>query len=139
MVRLLTIAVIFLFGLTNSQAQQILDTKVNVLNMSFSSPTFLQFYLAMEIAEDFSFDSNEFVDHSEVNFRLAPNPVVDYFVLDGDFDASKIFIFDHRGQLHYKSESISEQVNLKNLASGPYILKAVNKQEESISLIFYKL
>lgn len=138
--RFLVVIIVFISGITSSFSQHRISHSPNTNSIIAYSPTSLLYFVGMDIINEIT-PLTKLIENNTSDSRLSitPNPVEDYFRFSGSFIPSKFMIYDYRGTMHYRSESITEKINLKNLRSGPYILKAENQSGDIVSKIFYKL
>jgi len=86
--------------------------------------------LLTDISEEYS---------TEKDLIIYPNPVIDYLYFSDKFQAEWVSIFDMNGLLVCKMNYVNTNVNLSNLDSGSYVLHALDKSGESLTLQFVKL
>jgi Secretion system C-terminal sorting domain len=64
---------------------------------------------------------------------LIPNPVIDIFEIKGDFTTLNIAIYSAIGEVVYKALYLpNEPINISNIASGIYLLKAKNDEGSTV-------
>ena len=66
---------------------------------------------------------------NKVNIKLYPNPVTEYFQIDGIEGSAILLLWDLNGQLLLQKQIVNnEKISIDNFSSGSYISKVVNAQ-----------
>jgi hypothetical protein len=70
-------------------------------------------------------------DQNITNISIYPNPVVNKLFIQGLLDVSETSIYDVLGKL-VLSQTISKEIDVKQLSKGVYILKIIDGQKETV-------
>jgi hypothetical protein len=70
-------------------------------------------------------------DHNLIKVSIYPNPVTDKLFIKGITSNSKILIYNYLGNL-VMSKTNSDDVEVKKLASGIYIIKIIDTKGETV-------
>ena len=69
-------------------------------------------------------------DQNLTNVSIYPNPVIDKLFIQGLSSLSKVSIYNVLGKL-VLSQTISKEIDVKQLSKGIYILKIIDEQKET--------
>lgn len=76
------------------------------------------------------------VENKNISFKIYPNPVLDYIILDEFDDNSRIKIIDNSGKTHLELIPNSNQIDVNTLPAGSYILNFIsNNKNQSMKFI----
>jgi len=69
-------------------------------------------------------------DQNQLNISIYPNPTNDKLFIQGLSSSSKVLIYNVLGKL-VLSQTISKEIDVKQLSKGIYILKIIDEQNET--------
>jgi surface protein len=69
-------------------------------------------------------------DQNQLNISIYPNPTNDKLFIQGLYSSSRVSIYNVLGKL-VLSQTISKEIDVKQLSKGIYILKIIDEQKET--------
>jgi hypothetical protein len=96
----------------------------------------VEFYKSLDSMKEKFYRKHQLTEIQKIS--IYPNPIVDYFQVDGLIDLSEMCLYSIKGELVMKRMINQEKINISALPAGIYLLKISNKSQMSTKQIVKK-